>query len=314
MSRPAHASRVTTPCALRGLGAAFLAFAAATGAQAEKLVVIRSTAQGGYAARRITDGQLKTESYVFMPGHFFAGLTHDRALEKMPFEALARVLAQDLQARKFLPARNAGEADLLLVVHWGVTTKVEKDYDLHLRDFDSLRRVSESYADALATEAAAAADGNMMPTVMTMRGELEAQHAHEQLNLLSNQRSGHITHENNAELLGVQAALRKEQGSIMYTERYRTLHAMTQEERYFMIVMAYDMPALLQTGSMRRLWTARLSIRAAGVNFPQAVGRMSQAAADYFGTEQPDVVFQRPGERKATVEIGEITVIGTSGP
>lgn len=297
--------------ALRCL-AVLLAVGAPASVQAEKLVVVRSTAHSGYHARRVAEGSLKPETYVFMPGHYFGGLTHDPMLERTRFGDIALILAQDLQARKFFPAKGAGQADLLLVVHWGVTTKVEKDYDLHLRDLDSLRQISEGYADAVATEETAAAAGDMMPTVMTMRGELEAQYAHESLNLLSNQRSGHITHENNAELLGVQAALRKEQSSIMFSEKYRTLVGMTQEERYFIIVMAYDMPALLRTGEMRRLWSARLSIRAAGVNFPQAVGRMSQAAAETFGTDQPDVVFKRPGDKKATVEIGEIVVIGTT--
>lgn len=145
------------------------------------------------------------------------------------------------------------------------------------------------------------------------RSNLDMQMSHEMLTYRGIQNSFHTAGKDNATILGVAQALSAESNSIMFSDQYRTLFDMTKEERYFIVVMAYDMPTLLKTGKMRRHWMARASIRSAGVNFRQAVDRISQVSAELFGQKTDGVVMKKPGVRDGKVTLGELKIID-AGP
>lgn len=282
--------------------------------------MVRSTADRDYVARRIHDGNRHLQSYVFLPGRRFDGLTYDPILYRTKFEDIARVLAVDLRRQDFVPARTLTDADLVLVVHWGVTEKVANDRDLELTNLDALRESSEQIGESLTRESAAAAglSENAVDTQMALlgsesglRSDLEAQAAH-QTAALRRVNSGAGLGRDNAQLLGFAHTLSAGSNDLFMSEEIRTLDEMTREERYFIVVMALDARELLQRGATKRVWTARASIRAAGVNFPQAVDRISQIAGAYFGTQQVGVKFDRVGDRQGKVELGEIVVLSTS--
>lgn len=289
-------------------------------AQAERLVVVRSTADRDYVARRTQDGKRLVQSYVFLPGRYFEGLTYDPILTRTKFEEIARVLAADLRRQDFVPARALAEADLVLVVHWGVTEKVHSGRDLALTNLDALRETSEQIGESFTRESAAVAglsenavDGQMalLGSEAGIRTDLEAQAAHQTAALREvNTATG--PGRDNAQLLGFSRALSAGSKDLFLSEEMRALDEMTREERYFIIVMALDARELLKRGATKRLWTARASIRSAGVNFTQAVERISQITGAYFGTQQEDVKFDRVGDRQTKIELGEIVVLSTS--
>lgn len=84
--------------------------------------------------------------------------------------------------------------------------------------------------------------------------------------------------------------------------------ALLLEERYFVVLMAYDFQKL-QKGEVELLWTTRYSVRAVGQSFEQAVQDMDFAAGDYFGKNLKGL-NQRLVTDKSRVEMGEIEVIG----
>jgi len=284
-------------------------------ARGERLVVLRSTAQDSYlAARKQPDGSLRPETYVFMPGRFIPGESQDASLEKTPFVAVARELAPPLHAQNYLPAASLGKADLLLVVHWGATPRVEKSFKEDASTLENIQAANEQMDAAAQFEAEQRDEGNYLPSVLSVRPGLDQQLSNEIVNLRSGQVQAGIESENSAQLLGIQSALSIEDGNLIFSEKYRALHEMTREERYFIVVVAYDAAELLRRGRLRKCWTLRASVRSAGVNFRMAMDRIGVVAAKYFGKAQHEVVLEKAVVTAGRVEMGEIRIIESFGP
>jgi hypothetical protein len=297
--------------ALALLGSALLA---GESLHAEKLVTVRSVADFRYAERRAAINPPPAETYVFAKGTFFNGNTHDNTLERMPFMRIAETLAYDLRRQNYYPTRDPKSADLVIIVHWGVT--IPNDNDAFMVSLDpnilndaitaiGVAKEAEA-ADTFAGETAralgavAAAETNFRRSASDVVGRYER-----------NESRGST----NAELLGFTAAMNKEnkKGLIGETEMARTLREMIDEERYFIVMVAYDGPALC-AGKKKRLWTSRISIRAAGVNFAMALDRMSNAAAKFHGSRQEGLLLEYQGDRPGLVKIGDLKVINDSEP
>lgn len=298
---------------LRALVCLALATAAMPMARADKTVVVRSVVDYAYAQRQ-KENPGRVETYVFAQGKYFNAIPMDRYLERMDFRTIATTLAQDLRKNSYLPAKSFITADLVLMVHWGVTQAIETDAGLMLHDQDLVRVASNA-----AEEARAQLDD---PTV---RGNLEAvqqaqlavaqtqfdQRRESALTLTMNSRDEN-QQQTNMELLGLQNAIHEEDKAMFGSALGETLRLMVNEERYFVVVMAYDAKELRE-GRRKRVWTMRASIRGAGVNFAIALDRISGVAADAFGRPQDGLSFEVSKDRRlkeGKVEIGEITVLG----
>lgn len=281
----------------------------------EKLVVVRATAQPEYLrARALPDGSPRAEGYVFFPGRFFPGESQDASLEKIPFADVARSLAPHLAKQSYLPARSLAQADLLLVVHWGATPRVEQSFELDSSVIENLNTAGERMEAAAQFEAEQLDAGNLLPSVLSERPGLDQQISNEIVNLRAGQVDTGIRSENSAKLLGIEPALVREEGNLVFSERYRALLEMTREERYFFIVQAYDARELLRSGKLRKCWTLRASIRSAGVNFPIALERAGAVAARYFGQAEPDLVLDRKDIPAGRVRLDEIRILEPAPP
>lgn len=280
--------------------------------QAEKLVVARSTVSGEYLQKRMVDGKRQPQTYVFMPGRYFAGIVHDNTMDRTSFRTIAERLAPDLRRQDYYPAESLSKADLLLIVHWGVTYGQNRDTvsmalgmenlaNLNFETTEARREFDEAFARG-DMEAAGRARDNLSSLEGQSRSEIET--------IASHQDAGG---EDSAALLGFSAELRKEYRSLFEYERQQAIIGMALEERYFVIVTAYDAPTLRNEKKLKRVWTLRTSIRAAGVNFHQALDRIGHVAGHYFGTRQDGVTFDYTGDRKRkeVVKLGELVVIGT---
>ena len=292
-----------------------LAMLASVLARAEKLVTVRSVADRAYAARRAAANPPPTETYVFAKGQFSAGVTHDPGLEKLNFMSMARTLAVDLKKQHFEPAKDVGTADVIIVVHWGVTLPNDRGVSLFANDPEAInnaRRAVDAAFEQEATEMRDFAAGGP-PPVSTMLGLHESKETDlRRESQLSNMMyaGNESLEQSNAELLGFSSALAKEEDRLLFESALgETLRKMSDEERYFIILMAYDAKEL-RAGRKHRLWVTRMSIRSAGVNFPMAIDRMSGAAALIHATRQTGIALEIAKDRPGTVKIGELKVIG----
>jgi hypothetical protein len=88
---------------------------------ADPRVVVSATANAEYTQRKFGGEKTTPESYVVMQGHYFEASIVDHSIDRMPFRRIAEIFAPELARRQYWPAKDAKDADLLIVVHWGTT-------------------------------------------------------------------------------------------------------------------------------------------------------------------------------------------------
>lgn len=267
-------------------------------AAAANLVTVNATAVSEYVRPVDARGQPRAESYVFTEGKFFSSPTLDTSVARMGFNDIIQVLAPALAKQNYFPTKEVPAANLILMVHWG-TTQVFEDPQ---KDFatDNMNAALNEYRTA-----ASANNGDADP------GALNAALAENRNTLASAQ--GAIAR--NAALLGYKDTLQREQQKIFVSPEEQTINEELNEERYFIIVMAYDYQLLRNERKSKLLWITRLSIRSPGTNFEKAVPAIALAGAAVYGRHVDGLVRVKANGRIGRVDLGELKTVGpeTSG-
>ena len=261
----------------------------------EKIVTVRSVVDPGYAARRLGSEPVPPERFVIAKGKYLSGGPSDPAGKNFDFPAMAKTLQTDLNAAHYAPAANAREADVVIIVHWGMTNGIEKPSDSLLYDPDALRTAQQAVEEARVKEAADPL-GTKDPTA---RGAVAAAEANlrAETNAAASMLGGNeFQTASAADLLGFSDVLRKDEESMVHSQAGETLRSLLDEDRYFVILVGYDAKAL-RAGQRRRLWITRMSIDAVGMDFPKALERMSGVAAPLLGSPQPGILIQPTAAR-----------------
>jgi hypothetical protein len=282
--------------AIRALTLLFLL--SAFSLRAERLVTISALAEPAYAQRRL-EPDLPPETYIMAKGQQTLGA--DTGLRKVPFSTIVTTLSSDLLIQHFTPAPNGENADLVIVVHWGMTDDNQNGAALLQYDPDTLRRAAEAVTTARQREAS---DVSGVTRALGAAAAAEANFSSELRMAESLYQGNPRTSLSNADLLGFNPALNRDDtvGD--------ALRSMVDEERYFVILVAYDAREL-RAGKKQQRWVTRMSIRAAGVNFPMALDRMSGVAAHFNGTRQPSIILLESGNRHGEKpDAGNVVVIG----
>lgn len=282
----------------------------AIAARAESLVTVRAFADKAYAAKRAETSPPEPQSYVFLKGRYYAGRTQDRTLEQKPFIEVARTVAADLRRQGFVPTRNTKTADLLILVHWGVTDRIGRYAEINITTENEAADRVAALKNAEEAVWTAKVEGDERAEYENQQQMLREQDQME--NLLRDIRSDMQATEwgasDNSALLGFNGT--NTGNELFGSEKAATLKSMSQEERYFIIVTAYDFKFLRDTSKARVLWVARISTRAAGINFNMAVNRLSDIGGTVFGQNTDGLDFRRAKQREARIEYGELEVIG----
>ena len=248
---------------------------------ANNRILIKTVASEEYVKLRATDGTKKVQTYNFYEGRYFSGNIKDRSMERFTFMDILENLAVHLQKQGYYNHPTLGDADQLIVVHYGVTDYEESFFDL--MGYTSLEDLG--WSDDM--DASALADFQFNVQFMETINQ-------------NNDRSRF----NKAQLLGMEEAYMRS------TPRWEqeNLEYLLTEARYFVILMAYDLP-LLKQGETKLLWSTRYSIRAIGQSFEDAIKDMNLIAGDYFGLNLKGLQKTRAND-KGRVTFGEIEVIG----
>jgi hypothetical protein len=280
---------MTTHRRLLLLGIAAL-LPAALPAALDQSIAVSATAIAEYVRPTDPAGGFRPESYVFAEGKFFDGTTTDRGLVKTAFADIARTLSANLAKQHYFPAASPAEADLVIMVHWGTTTIYEDPE----RDFnnDALQNATAAYNASI--------ESNGMADANDLNMALGAQ---------DTARAGVATAiQRNAVLLGYTRVLAKERRALQPTNTEITISNELNEERYFVILMAYDNRLRTKEHKSRLLWVTRLSVRSPGNNFVEALPALAQVGANVFGRHVDDLV--RVKTPITSVRLGELEVIG----
>jgi hypothetical protein len=268
-------------------------------------VAVAAGADKDYVQQKFGErgSRARAESFVLAQGKFFGGYTRDPSLDRTHFQDLARDLGPALAKQNYYPAADTRSADLLIVVHWGVTS-VEENPDHGQTEMDQLQKDGTTYnakfssGDGGRSKGGIADPGYVSSDMAIARGQSAA--------------SG-LAPADNAQLLGYASELQKEEyrslgvGSGM-TETDRRLREDLEGERYFVILMAYDFGSLKSGrngGKPKLLWSTHFSMRAVGLDFTRALPAMSSVAANFFGHQVPGVLVDANRMPEGRVDVGE---------
>ena len=278
-------------------------------------VVVSSFASPEYTRRKYGGEKILRESYVVMQGQYFEGSLVDGSIDKMPFDKILAFFAPELARREYWPAQTLREADLLIVVHWGTTIRMQSSDELRVREnpitdmTESQEMITRRALEELVTENPY---GNaVVGLFLATHDPISDQFQHDNLDSGTEQLRSSLNHATNAQLLGYTGALRKLNSTTTIDPLEITLKSDLASDRYFVILKAYDLHEKISPGKTRRaIWTLHLNMRSPGINFRAALDRMSATAADYFGRASDGVTTIVPRLREGRVEVGTPVIVG----
>jgi hypothetical protein len=285
----------------------------------DDITAVSSKACSDYVRTRLPDGSYAPELYSFGSGGHYGGPIDDPTIDPLKFIDVARVIAVPLADQKYLPARDPAKTKLLIMVYWGITyVPAAISSSAAYNNFSDIQnRIAQSQGMANAMAAASgSAKGGYHPANHDA-GVSDAQMAEmssalTMLSMVNEQRDQ--TDFATAKLLGYDSddAVGTEFGNYI---RGTALHARRddlvselEDNRYFVVLMAYDFQLLWKQKKHKLLWETRFSVRQRSHAFDKDLPGMARFASQYFGQNTHGLVRKRiPLGR---VEIGNLESLG----
>lgn len=288
-----------------------LALAGAAGLAAEpEVTAVFSRVKNNYVRKLNADGSVAIETYIVAKGGYIPGAEKDDSIEHMRFPDIVRLLAAYLGKQNYYPARDGKKADLMLVIYWGRSIPGS---DGTYRN--TLNHAGEAMAAAMqphpnpaqATNPAAAAATDRRSSQAGLDSEMDQA-------LLEIQSANSVrqrTVDYNARLLGYMQEINDSDTPAAHAGAdtyYQDLISDVEEERYYMIINAFDFQEALQHKKNKLLWSTRVSVRARGNRFDEQLAAMVASAARYFGRDSGHLVKDQ--ERTPEIKLGELKNLG----
>jgi hypothetical protein len=339
------------------LAAGLALLASALRADHADFVVISATASKAYTQKKFVHGVPQPQTYVFYEGKYFGGLTRDPSIARTKFMDIAKVLAPNLAKQNYLPTKDVKAADLLIVVNWGttVTDEIGKKSDPNTsfaltNEIQAVAAYNSLINGGGTPNVAASGDSPYLASGAQALAELTFDLGQTQASAMS----AHRVAESNAKLLGYTHDLNKEMAAQWASANGLTSEAESHladlgEERYFVVLLAYDYQKILSDGKVvnaqpgmsaggsgrgqvnslggmpsaqfthedvtpsqpKPVWEVRINIRASGNNFVEALPAMSKVAADFFGKQEDNLKSEETNVGKFWVEVGPVKVLST---
>lgn len=290
----------------------------ATAMEANNAVVtaLYSSASAGYVRAKMPDGSFKPETYVVGNGGYAGGTQAIEAGDDVSFPAIVRLMAVHLASKNYLPARNAKSADLMLVVTWGRTvgfndTPERISNDVTFAAMNNLR-ASNHYVKQVEAQGQLqrTADGIQSTSRSLRDADADALEGMlYQTQMLENFRTKAT--EQNARLLGYAKDIADADNPSLFAgngTNYRDMVSDVENERYYVIISAYDYKVATEMKKSRVLWTTRISVQARGNRFRDSLATMLANAASRFGENSGRLIRQYHQER---INLGELKFLET---
>jgi hypothetical protein len=299
-------------CALAALWTALCAGLLCPCVRADDRVIVSAKASPEYTAQKFADGRFKRETYVVMEGKYYSGATVDRSIERMPFRQIAAYLAQELAKREYWPSREPRDADLLLVMDWGTTIPSVSMMEMLARTnpVPDASNSRDTLARASQTESGMSAAGVDLLSGFGADVNINADFAFDLLQQQSDENDAAATQANTAGLLGYTDSLKKYKDGMLPAVNEITLRRTLEQERYFVVVQAYDMRSWQKGRPNKVLWSIRLNISSPGNNFSMAMSRMSKAGLDFFGRTTGEATTVRSKVYDGSVKVAPLVILG----
>jgi hypothetical protein len=260
------------------------------------ITAVSSRVSKDYVRTRLPDGSIQPEEYAFGDGGRYDGTFRDASVDKLKFMDVARVIAVPLKSQNYVPANDITTGKLLIMVHWG-TTNVSDSFPT------TPGNLTNQGANKLAEEF-----GLNSPQAKAARNLADSQ-------LLADDLQREHVDFMNAKLLGYDSEnlIGTYYGSTigntgMLAAHREELIYEIEENRYFVVLIAYDFQLFRREKKLKALWETRFSINEPRNDFAKALPVMAQYASKYFGQDSHGLLRTQVPEGK--VKVGEPKSLG----
>lgn len=265
-------------------------------AQEGEVVAVASRASDDYVRARLPDGSFQAEPYAFGKGGYWSSATNDPTIDKMDFMDIARTIAGSLKRQNYIPSTDPKTIKLLIMVYWGTTQAPE-----HTNDTATFQNSVRA-----ATALAQAKDSKLPPNVIA---QIDDEFTTATMALQGENAQRDMINAKNAKMLGFDSwwvATAGFEGTPLQ-HRWQDMLDALEEDRYFVVLMAYDFRLMWREKKPKLLWETRFSIRAHRHRFDQELAAMALDASQYFGRDSHGLIRERLPD--AHITIGEPKVL-----
>jgi hypothetical protein len=281
-----------------------------------EIVAIASKTAKDYVRKKLPDGTFQPESYTFGKGDNLGGARVDPTIDHMDFMDIARTIAVPLAAKKYFPTQDPKTTNELIMVYWGTTLApefaTESNTHMELQQANQYKEVADQLkmqasaaanspnarsAKMIAESYAASVDGQLLAATIGVQAENQER---EDRDLKT------------ATLLGYDSWWVKVNASMDGGPMGRSkadMRSELEEDRYFVILSAFDYQTLVRQKKQKFLWEVRYSIREHGNDFEKRLPSITAVASDYFGRDSQGLHHVEVPDGK--VLIGPVESLGT---
>jgi hypothetical protein len=288
---------------IQALAAASVFVVAAMPMRAEQgisgVTAVYARASKDYVRSRLPDGSFQPETFAFGEGGNWGGELKDQTIDKLHFIDVAHVIAEPLAVQKYIPTKDPNKTKILIMVYWGTTTvPMPYDEDPMYENFQSdIREYRTLLSEGAADEAEAVYNSGLIQ--LNMANQIRDRMDYKNAAMLG-------YNSDSSALIATDYGVHIGQTALGIEQRDEV--AEIEENRYFVVLMAYDFQLLWKQKKHKLLWETRLSISERRNAFDKALPFMAQDASKYFGQATKGIVRTRVLD--GHVEIGELKSLG----
>jgi hypothetical protein len=291
------------------VGAALVIQPAAHADEYGDITAVSSMVRADYVRAKLANGAFAPETYAFGEGGLYGGPMGDTSIDRLKFLDVAKTIAAPLAGQSYVPARDPKETKLLIMVYWGTTAGASGAPSS--AGYQNAQSAASNLAIVKEMARAAKRPGDLSkgPGVTDAENVLaDAVQMVELENKLRDQ-----TNLQTARLLGYNRTGLVEtdygRGLDMTALRFRRRELIDdiEDDRYFVVLLAYDFQQLWKQKKRMLLWETRYSIRQRHNDFDKVLADMTQYASKYFGQDSHGLIRKPLPEGHVTV--GETKVI-----
>ncbi len=294
---------------------ASLASRAVQGAETGEITAVASVASNGYSRTRLANGNYQTETYAFGDGGHMNSTLRDPTIDSLTFMKVAQTVAVPLASQNYVPAKDPKEAHLLIMLYWGTTAgtkNASSSAEYEALQANQVGSPAPPPPPPTTMSAAAASAGAQASATMAaiQRGAALQDYNSVLATVAMEDRQRDQADAQNAVLLGYDGELASRvglEGTALSRERDDLL-AEVEDNRYFVVLMAYDFQTAWKDKKHKLLWVTRMSIRQRGNDFGKALPAMARYASQYFGRNTNGLIRKPLPEGR--VEVGVPRTIG----
>ena len=276
------------------------------------IAAVSARASKDYIRTRKPDGAFTSETYAFAEGGNWSGALADYSIDKLNFLKVAHVIAYPLANQNYIPSKEPKATKLLIMVYWGTTHAPE-----HASDSSTYNNLSSNENAIKAAQmtltpppirrSATTVDPRTSPTIAAMQEQESTLIAAAAAENRIREQDDHL----NANMLGYDSWWEESQGDHRGTaleQTHQDLLDEIEQNRYFVVLMAYDFQLLYREKKHKLLWETRFSIRQRNHEFDKDLPSMAQYASQYFGQDSHGLLHKEiPLGR---VDIGQLKSLG----